>query len=79
MTDCCRRGASYPDTQLTRLGGPNCGQLSINRPRAELNDNLRDGMHQAQVHAGGAAHTLNRMGEGCSSPSDLKRVYVANP
>ena len=39
---------SYIDTQITRLGGPNFGQLPINRPHAPVNDMLRDGMHQTR-------------------------------
>ncbi|GAA4355981.1 catalase [Angustibacter luteus] len=52
---------SYLDTQLTRLGGPNFGQLPINRPHAAVNDNLRDGMHQTAVHEGVAAYLPNSL------------------
>ena len=67
---------SYLDTQLTRLGGPNFNQLPINRPRAEVNDNLRDGMHQTQVHTGVAPYTPNSLGGGCPFPADLASAYV---
>jgi catalase len=67
---------SYLDTQLTRLGGPNFGQLPINRPRTEVNDNLRDGMHQTQVHTGLAPYTPNSLGGGCPFPADLASAYV---
>jgi catalase len=50
---------SYLDTQLTRLGGPNFGQLPINRPHAEVNDMLRDGMHQTAIHTGLAPYHPN--------------------
>jgi catalase len=50
---------SYLDTQLTRLGGPNFSQLPINRPHAEVNDLLRDGMHQSAIHTGLAAYVPN--------------------
>ena len=56
---------SYLDTQLSRLGGPNFAQLPINRPHADVNDNLRDGMHQTAVHEGIAAYAPNSMGGGC--------------
>ena len=56
---------SYLDTQLSRLGGPNFAQLPINRPHAEVNDNLRDGMHQTAVHEGVAPYAPNSMGAGC--------------
>ncbi len=47
---------SYFDTQLTRLGGPNFGQLPINRPHAPVNDMLRDGSHQTADHVGVAPY-----------------------
>ena len=50
---------SYLDTQLTRLGGPNFTQLPINRPHAEVNDMLRDGMHQTAIHTGLAPYHPN--------------------
>ncbi len=56
---------SYLDTQLSRLGGPNFAQLPINRPHADVNDNLRDGMHQTAVHEGVAPYAPNSMGGGC--------------
>ena len=52
---------SYSDTQLNRLGGPNHGQLPINRPRTEVNDNQRDGRAQQAVHAGKTAYTPNSL------------------
>ena len=67
---------SYLDTQLTRLGGPNFGQLPTNRPRAEVNDNLRDRMHQTQVHTGVAPYTPNSLGGGCPLPADMASAYV---
>jgi catalase len=70
---------SYLDTQISRLGGPNFGQLPINRPRAEVNDNLRDGMHQTQVHTGVAPYTPNSLGGGCPYPADLASAYVETP
>ncbi|WP_194814800.1 catalase [Nocardia sp. XZ_19_385] len=56
---------SYIDTQLTRLGGPNFAQIPINRPHAEVNDMLRDGMHQTAVHAGVAPYRPNSLDGGC--------------
>jgi len=56
---------SYLDTQLTRLGGPNFGQLPINRPVAPVNDNNRDGFAQQAVHEGAVAYTPNSLGGGC--------------
>ncbi|SHN46244.1 catalase [Cryptosporangium aurantiacum] len=55
---------SYLDTQLTRLGGPNFPQLPINRPHTEVNDNLRDGMHQTAVHRGQAPYLPNSIDGG---------------
>ncbi|MER5567132.1 catalase [Streptomyces goshikiensis] len=56
---------SYLDTQISRLGGPNFGQLPINRPHAPVNDMLRDGMHQTAVHAGAAPYRPNSLDGGC--------------
>ncbi|WP_109211086.1 MULTISPECIES: catalase [Microbacterium] len=56
---------SYLDTQLTRLGGPNFAQLPINRPHTDVNDMLRDGMHQTAVHAGVAPYRPNSLDGGC--------------
>ena len=56
---------SYLDTQLTRLGGPNFAQLPINRPHTDVNDMLRDGMHQTAVHTGVAPYKPNSLDGGC--------------
>ena len=56
---------SYLDTQLSRLGGPNFGQLPINRPQAPVNDMLRDGMHQSADHIGVAPYRPNSLDGGC--------------
>jgi len=56
---------SYLDTQLTRLGGPNFGQIPINRPHAPVNDMLRDGFHQDAVPAGAAPYKPNSLDGGC--------------
>ncbi|MEU7159655.1 catalase [Streptomyces chrestomyceticus] len=56
---------SYLDTQISRLGGPNFGQLPINRPHAPVNDMLRDGMHQTAVHRGVAPYQPNSLDGGC--------------
>ncbi|WP_425953994.1 catalase [Xylanimonas sp. McL0601] len=55
---------SYLDTQLTRLGGPNFTQLPVNRPHAPVDDLLRDGMHQTEVHEG-VAYLPSSVGGGC--------------
>ncbi|MGW6613246.1 catalase [Streptomyces erythrochromogenes] len=56
---------SYLDTQISRLGGPNFGQIPINRPHAPVNDMLRDGMHQTAVHTGVAPYHPNSLDGGC--------------
>ncbi len=55
---------SYIDTQITRLGGPNFGQIPINRPQAPVNDMLRDGMHQQAVHGGIAPYSPHSLDGG---------------
>jgi len=56
---------SYLDTQLSRLGGPNFGQIPINRPHASVNDMLRDGMHQTADQGGVAPYRPNSLDGGC--------------
>ncbi|MFD6938532.1 catalase [Streptomyces goshikiensis] len=56
---------SYLDTQISRLGGPNFGQIPVNRPHAPVNDMLRDGMHQNAVHSGVAPYRPNSLDGGC--------------
>ncbi|ALE93792.1 catalase [Arthrobacter alpinus] len=56
---------SYLDTQISRLGGPNFGQLPINRPHAPVNDMLRDGMHQSADYIGVAPYKPNSLDGGC--------------
>ncbi|UQX00134.1 catalase [Streptomyces sp. RerS4] len=56
---------SYLDTQISRLGGPNFGQIPINRPQTPVNDMLRDGMHQTAVHTGVAPYRPNSLDGGC--------------
>ncbi|MCU7826839.1 catalase [Kitasatospora sp. DSM 101779] len=56
---------SYLDTQITRLGGPNFAQISVNRTHAPVNDMLRDGFHQDAVHDGVAPYKPNSLGGGC--------------
>ncbi|WP_218221546.1 catalase [Nesterenkonia sp. Act20] len=59
---------SYLDTQITRLGGPNFAQIPINRPRAAVNDMLRDGYHQTADHAGVAPYHPNSFDGGNPYP-----------
>jgi len=61
---------SYLDTQLSRLGGPNFGQIPINRPHAPVNDMFRDGMHQTAVHGGAAPYRPNSLDGGNPFPAD---------
>lgn len=56
---------SYLDTQISRLGGPNFGQIPINRPHAPVNDMLRDGMHQSADFDGVAPYRPNSLDGGC--------------
>jgi catalase len=69
---------SYLDTQLSRLGGPNFGQLPINRPHAPVNDMFRDGMHQTAVHEGVAPYLPNSL-DGGSPQVDVRNGYIHVP
>lgn len=62
---------SYLDTQISRLGGPNFGQLPINRPHTPVNDMLRDGMHQSADYAGVAPYKPNSLDGGCPFTAGL--------
>src|SRR3954467_4684745 len=73
---------SYLDTQLTRLGGPNFGQLPINRPHVPTNDMFRDGYHQTAVHAGVAPYRPTSVDGGAPFVADAGNggyVEVAQP
>jgi catalase len=71
---------SYLDTQLTRLGGPNFTQLPVNAPRCPVNDLLRDGMHQTQIHAGLAPYRPNSIDGGHPLvATDAEGGYVQSP
>jgi catalase len=56
---------SYPDTQLTRLGGPNFAQLPINSPIADVSNHQQDGFHQHAIRQGRANYHPNSLGGGC--------------
>ncbi|QSE91476.1 catalase [Rhodococcus pseudokoreensis] len=70
---------SYLDTQISRLGGPNFGQIPINRPHAEVNDMLRDGMHQNGVHPGVAPYRPNSLDAGCPFLAGADTAFVEVP
>ncbi len=71
---------SYLDTQLTRLGGPNFTQLPINRPHCPVNDMLRDGMHQTEIHRGLAPYRPNSIDGGQPEVvSGAQGGYVPSP
>ena len=70
---------SYLDTQISRLGGPNFGQLPINQPQAPVDDTLRDGMHQTLVHEGIAPYSPNSLQGGCPFAADPTVAYVESP
>jgi catalase len=67
---------SYLDTQLSRLGGPNFGQLPINRPHAPVDDMFRDGMHQTAVHEGVAPYLPNSLDGGSPEVDPAGYVHV---
>ncbi|MEU9183798.1 catalase [Streptomyces sp. NPDC048484] len=71
---------SYLDTQISRLGGPNFGQIPVNRPHAPVNDMLRDGMHQTAVHTGTAPYRPNSLDGGCPFLAGAgTRAYIETP
>ncbi len=56
---------SYVDTQITRLGGPNFHEISINAPLAPVHNNQRDGFHRQAIARGRVAYEPNSLGGGC--------------
>jgi catalase len=73
---------SYLDTQITRLGGPNFAQIPINRPLAQVDDNLRDGFSQQAVHQGRTPYLPNSVGGGCpflAADDEGGYVHVPRP
>ncbi|RSZ58022.1 catalase [Massilia atriviolacea] len=59
------RNHSYPDTQITRLGGPNFHEIPINAPLAEVHNNQRDGFHRQTVNRGRVNYEPNSLAGGC--------------
>ncbi|KAK3322147.1 catalase-like domain-containing protein [Apodospora peruviana] len=55
---------SYLDTQLNRHGGPNFEQLPINRPRAPIHNNNRDGQGQNFIHKNIHPYSPNTLNKG---------------
>ncbi|WP_073945882.1 catalase [Streptomyces kebangsaanensis] len=71
---------SYLDTQITRLAGPNFGQIPVNRTHAPVNDMLRDGFHQTAVHRGVAPYRPNSLDGGCPFTAGADTgAYVETP
>ena len=56
---------SYLDTQLTRLGGPNFGEIPINRPIMPVHNNQQDGSKRHAINQGRANYSPNSIGGGC--------------
>jgi catalase len=55
---------SYSDTQLSRLGGPNCHELPINRGVCPFHNFQRDGMHRILLNKGQVAYEPNSLASG---------------
>lgn len=63
---------SYLDTQLNRHGGPNFEQLPINRPRAAIHNNNRDGAAQNFIHKNKIHYSPNTLNGGYPQQADQK-------
>ncbi|NHZ78182.1 catalase [Massilia sp. CCM 8695] len=59
------RNHSYPDTQITRLGGPNFHEIPINAPLAEVHNNQREGFHRQTINRGRVNYEPNSLAGGC--------------
>ncbi|WNZ61018.1 catalase [Myxococcus sp. MxC21-1] len=56
---------SYLDTQLTRLGGPNFAELSINKPVCPVTNHQQDGFGRQTIPTSRANYHPNSLGGGC--------------
>lgn len=64
---------SYLDTQINRHGGPNFEQLPINRGRAPVHNNNRDGAGQMFIHKNTAAYSPNTLNQGYPQQATQKK------
>jgi catalase len=55
---------SYTGSQIARLGGPNYGELPINRPVCPVRTFHRDGAHRAAIPHGATAYEPNTLAGG---------------
>jgi catalase len=55
---------SYTGSQIARLGGPNYGELPINRPVCPAHTLLRDGQHCASIARGAVTYEPNSLASG---------------
>ena len=61
---------SYPDTQISRLGGPNFHEIPINRPVCPFHNNQRDAMHRQTINVGQASYEPNSVSGGWPKETD---------
>ncbi|UOD30179.1 catalase [Massilia violaceinigra] len=72
------RNHSYPDTQITRLGGPNFHEIPINAPLADVHNNQREGFHRQSINRGRVNYEPNSLAGGC--PFQVGRAgFVSAP
>jgi catalase len=58
------RLAAYSAAQFARLGGPNLGELPINRPICPVHNFQRDGLHRTGIARGRVAYEPNTLAGG---------------
>lgn len=61
---------SYTGSQIARLGGPNYGDLPINRPVCPAHAFHRDGAHRVAIARGAVAYEPNTLATGAESRVD---------
>ncbi|WP_333849997.1 catalase HPII [Leclercia sp.] len=54
---------SYTDTQISRLGGPNFHEISINKPTCPYHNFQRDGMHRMEIDTNPANYEPNSIND----------------
>ncbi len=72
------RNLSYIDTQLTRLGGPNYGQIPVNAPRCPVMNMQRDGHMQMFPQKGRVSYSPSSL-EADTPRADSKNGLASYP
>ena len=73
------RNFSYPDTQLSRFGGPNWTQIPINQPRSAVNNFQQDGPMRYENRPGRVNYEPNTLGSPVTESTAAQGGFVTYP